>query len=68
MLMLFALLFARALGFVNRDSAEVLLAVVLILILLSSFSGGMNHGLQQCESPVSSDLRDPGRCGVLHGI
>lgn len=62
------LIFARAIGFVNRDSSSVLLVVLLVLIVLSPFSGGMRRGFQQCESLVSSDLRDPGRCGVLHGL
>lgn len=66
--LLVALMLASAFGFLNRPSSSVLLSTVFALILFSSVFLESYDGLQQCESPVSSDLRDPGRCGVLHGL
>ncbi len=63
-----AVLAAQRFGFVDQASTGKLLLVVVALLVLSVFSQKAAYGFQQCQSFISSDLRDSGRCRFLHGF
>ena len=61
-------LMARQYGFVDHASTGKLLLILVALLVLSVFSQKAAYGFQQCQSSISSDLRDSGRCRFLHGL
>ncbi len=61
-------LVAQRYRFVDQASTGKLLLVVVALLVLSVLSQKAAYGFQQCQSSISSDFRDSGRCRFLHGL
>lgn len=65
---LVGVLIARRYGFVDQVATGKLLLALVALLVLSFLSQKAAYGFQQCQSSISSDLRDSGRCRFLHGL
>jgi hypothetical protein len=68
LLTLGGVLMARRYGFVDHAATGKMLLVVVALLALSAFLQKDAYGFQQCQSSISSDLRDSGRCRFLYGL